>query len=150
MKSKTLARPCIESIGVRTNSLDWISHGKRTRTRARTQTPQTHTVRGVSKCGQRGKIGTGRRQDGWAGSVSNYRLLITPSDPPFVVLRRNSRPYPRLAKVEDPHLDSRNDSINNASSAIALNMYPVSSESGPCIYMCIYIERNMEPLERDA
>lgn len=115
------------------------SHTMRlTRTRASTNRAQTYTNTDyVSKCA-RGKIGTGRRQDGWAGSVSNYRLLITPSDPPFVVLRRNSRPHPRLSRRSKILTSARNDSINNASSAIALNTYPVSSERS------LYIER-VEP-----
>jgi len=62
---------------------------------------------------------------GWmAGSVSNYRLLITPPDPPVRRFTQEQSPTPCLARSKIL-TSARNDSINNASSTIALNMYPV-------------------------
>lgn len=71
-----------------------------------------------------GRSGSGDgRMDGWKRiklSVINNAAW----SPPFVVLRRNSRPHPRFARSKIL-TSARNDSINNASSTIALNTYPV-------------------------
>jgi len=49
-----------------------------------------------------------RETAGWmAGSVSNYRLLITPPDPSVRRFTQEQSPTPTSRKVEDPHLGSQ-------------------------------------------
>jgi len=112
-------RPRARSIRVGTKSRSDLAREGKTDSRAR-----THTRAGATRSKARGAR-EDRETAGWmAGSVSNYRLLI---------IRRLILPrYPRssfYAGTQSPRKvggsSARNDSINNASSAIALNAYPL-------------------------
>lgn len=125
----TFVRPCERSIGVGTSSLDWISRAGRPIYTAHVCTRYTYRTHTIHRDSRGGDIEVRQREDretaGWmAGSVSNYRLLITPPDPPIRRFTQEQSPTGAPRKV-DLLTSARNDSINNASSAIALNTYPV-------------------------
>lgn len=94
-------------------------------TRASTSRAQTHTDRGISKCA-RGKIGDWETT-GWMGwkriklSVINNAVWS-----PHSSFYAGTVAHTRVSRRSKILTSARNDSINNASSAIALNTYPVS------------------------
>lgn len=128
--STTFVRPCERSIRASGRALSIGSRAGRPIMRRTFVRAVVHVHTFADTDGQ-GGIEVHQREDwdqemaGWmAGSVSNYRLLITPPDPPIRRFTQEQSPTSAPYKV-DLLTSARNDSINNASSAIALNTYPV-------------------------
>jgi len=92
IREATFVRPCIGSQG-----------------KSDTRAIDEHVYARIGNTDEvRQKEDRDRETAGWmAGSVSNYRLLITPPDPSVRRFTQEQSPTPTSRKVEDPHLGSQ-------------------------------------------